>query len=153
MPLCPMPTKPPCNAPVGMGAKNCAPMGWAQTANGPRHPPLCCFAPCKAPTFELQCVGGSRAARPPAHPQPRLAAKAQWALAPSGPTLWGGALASGVAKGQMGCALPPCQKETLALAQFAVGRWHWGSGRMFGGQLQSKTKKWAVLGCVVAPRL
>ena len=56
------------------------------------------------------CTGG--------HAQPRLAAKPSmgcgaWRAHP------GEALASGVAKGQMGCALPPCQKGALALAQLA----------------------------------
>ena len=77
--------------------------------NGQRASPLSPLLFCpKAPTLELQRVGSSRAACPPF--SRGLQPKPQWAVAPSEPTLWGGALASGAAEGQVRCALPPCQK-------------------------------------------
>ena len=136
---------------------------WGGGQRAPPPPPF--LPPLKAPTVDLQHVGSNilgdipgsnRAARPP--PSQGLQPKPPWAVAPSKPTLQGGALASRVTKGQMGCALLPCQKGALALAQLAsptAGCWALALGPWphVWWPIAKQNKKWAVLGCAAAPRL
>ena len=102
-------------APMGWGNRRAHPARWGigkwggKWAGGGALPPCqkgaLALAPPAGPTgHRLQGCGGPG----------RALGGYQRRGAPGGPTLQGGALASEMANGQVGCALPPCQKGALA---------------------------------------